>query len=180
MISRIKRFIIFFYFRYLKKDLVGWARFQGVKIGNECRFYISKFGSEPFLIEIGNRVTITSGVRLITHDGANWLVKDDRGRRYSYSRIVIGNNVFIGVDSIILPGVVIEDNCIIGAGSVVTKSIPTGSIVAGNPAKIIGSFSDYYEKVLQNNYSESDKNVSKSFKQNVLSFLDSSNRPYYN
>lgn len=178
MIKRIKRFLIYAYFRFIKKDLILWARYLGVKVGQDCRIYITNFGSEPFLIEIGDKVTITSGVRLLTHDGATWLVNDEKGRRFSYKKIKIGNNVFIGVDSIIMPGVVIEDKCIVGAGSVVTKSIPEGSIVAGNPAKIIGLFSTYYDNVIQHNYSQSDKNSKKTFIENVNLFTDKNNKSF--
>ncbi len=60
--------------------------------------------------------------------------------------ICVGNNVFIGNNSILLPGVIIGDNYIIGAGSVVSKNVPENSVVAGNPAKVIMSFSEYADK----------------------------------
>src|SRR5215831_14910005 len=84
---------------------IFYARKLGVKVGRDCRLYINCFGSEPFLIEIGDHVTITSGVRFVTHDGSTWLINDDKGRRYLYRKIIIGNNVFIGMNSIIMPGV---------------------------------------------------------------------------
>ena len=59
----------------------GYAKKIGVKIGKNCRIYISQFGTEPFLIEIGNNVTITSGVKIITHDGSTWLINDEILRR---------------------------------------------------------------------------------------------------
>ena len=58
----------------------------------------------------------------------------------------IGNNVFIGAKSIIMYGVNIGNNVVVAAGSVVTKDVPDGSIVGGNPAKIIGSFDELKEK----------------------------------
>src|SRR5690606_24858527 len=118
---------------------VSYGRSIGVTIGNNCRIYIDKFGTEPFLISIGDNVTITNEVRLITHDGATWLFRDEKGRRYRYAPIVIGNNVFIGFRSLITPGVKIGNNVIIAAGTVVTKSIPDNSIVGGAPAKYISS-----------------------------------------
>ena len=54
-----------------------------------------------------------------------------------YGKIIIGNNCFIGARSTILPGVTIGDNTIIGAGSVVTKDIPSNVVAVGNPCKII-------------------------------------------
>lgn len=95
----------------------------------------------PFLIEIGDNVTITNST-LLTHDASTWpFLKKSR-----IGGITIGNNVFIGHGSIILPNVRIGDNVIIGAGSVVTKDIPSDSIAAGNPCKVIGAYGDYVKK----------------------------------
>jgi len=166
-------------FRRLKKEYtfvakggVAYARVIGVKVGNGCRIMTKRFGNEPFLIEIGNDVTITANVVILTHDGSTWLFRDEKGRRYAYKRVKIGNNVFIGTNSIIMPGVIIEDKVIIGAGSVVTKSIPSGSIVAGNPAKIIGSYETYGQNVLKSNISEADFNENASRKESIISFAD--------
>lgn len=156
------------------KGDAGYARFLGVKIGDGCRIYSFSFGSEPFLIEIGDRVTITSGVKILTHDGSTWLMRDDKGRRYLYRKVIIGNDVFIGVDSIIMPGVVIQDKVVIGAGSVVTKSVPSGVIVAGNPAKIIGSYEAYKENAFGNFVSDKDIDKTCSYKERILKVVDNS------
>ncbi|WP_245838616.1 acyltransferase [Rubrivirga marina] len=108
------------------------------------------------MTSIGDRVTITSGVKFITHDGSAWLVRDERGRRYVYNSIKIGNDVFVGVNTIILPGVEIGDRVIVAAGSVVTKSIPDGCIVAGVPARRIGEYAEYESFALNNFASEKD------------------------
>jgi len=154
-----------------------YAKKIGVTIGRNCRIYTTKFGSEPWLIEIGNNVTITSNVVLLTHDGATWLIRDNLGRRYSYGKIIIKDNVFVGINSIIMPGVTIENNVIIAAGSVVTKSIHYGTVVAGNPAKVIGKYSDYYDKV-QLFVSEYDFKKYKSFKKATEHFSKDSNKKY--
>src|ERR1017187_9735184 len=132
------------------------ARAQGVKLGEGCRIYISYFGTEPWLISIGDRVTITSGVQFITHDGATWLLRDGKGRRYRYSPIRIGSDVFIGANSIILPGVRIGNRVIVGAGSVVNRSIPDNCVVAGVPAKFIRTFDEFERRGLEEFYSDSD------------------------
>ena len=62
-------------------------------------------------------------------------------------KIVIGNNVFVGTKVIIMHGVTIGDNSIIAAGAVVTKDVPSGSIVGGVPAKVIGSYHSLREKM---------------------------------
>ena len=95
------------------------------------------------MISIRNNVRVTSVVILLTHDGSTWLMNDEKGRRYLYRRIEIRSNVFSGVNSIITPGVKMEDNVIIAAGSLVTKSVPSGAIIAGNPAKSIGDYTAY-------------------------------------
>ncbi len=160
------------------KSGVEYARYKGVKVGNDCRILTTKFGSEPWLITIGNKVTITSGVVLLTHDGSTWSIKDQKGRRYLYKRIVIGNNVFIGVNSILMPGVRIDDNVIIAAGSIVTKSVPSGVIVAGNPARIIGQYEDYKQQALANYISEQDLDFSKKYKERVEEVVDNEFKKY--
>ena len=70
----------------------------------------------------------------------------------SFGKVVIGNNVYIGNNALIMPGVTIDDNVIIGAGSVVTKSVPSGWIVAGNPAKKVGNIEKFKEKMIPYNF----------------------------
>jgi acetyltransferase-like isoleucine patch superfamily enzyme len=152
----------------LAKNGVSYARYKGVKIGQNCRIYIKSWGSEPFLITIGDNVTITSGVQFITHDGSSWLMRDQKGRRFYYAPIQIGNHVFIGVNSIIMPGVKIEDMVIVAAGSVVTKSIPSGVIVAGVPAKIIGKYDDIEKRMLETLVSDKEINKTMRYKERIL------------
>lgn len=125
------------------------AREVGVKVGKDCRFYSLNFSSEPYLIEIGNHVTITEGVKFITHDGGIWVLRG-MDNKYEHANILgkikVGDNVFIGIDTIILPGVEIGDNSIIAAGSVVTKSFTGNSIIAGTPAKEIKDINEYIEQ----------------------------------
>lgn len=127
---------------------VAHARRKGVAVGKGCRIYIRNFGSEPFLISIGNRVTVTSGVRLLTHDGSTWLVRDADGHRYQrYGAINIGDDVFIGVNAIVMPGITIGSRVVIGAGSVVTRDVASGVVVAGNPARAIRDFASFEKNV---------------------------------
>jgi len=176
----IKNYVIktFYYILFLFKGGVTYAKKIGVEVGANCRIYTTSFGSEPFLIKIGNNVTITSGVKFITHDGSGWLMRDNKGRRYLYRRIIIGNNVFIGLNCIIMPGVKIDDNVIIAPGSVVTKSIPGGTIVAGVPAKIIGSYNLLKTKMLENYVSDTDLDKKLDYKRRILKILDRSFKPY--
>jgi acetyltransferase-like isoleucine patch superfamily enzyme len=142
------------------------ARAMGVKVGQGCRIYTRNFGSEPWLITIGNRVTVATEVIFVTHDGATWLVRDEKGRRFRFSPVEIGDDVFVGVRSIIMPGVRIGNRCIVGAGSVVNKSVPSGFVVAGVPARIIGQFDDFEERALRTFISEAEM-VGKNLKDRV-------------
>ncbi|MDZ4297749.1 MAG: acyltransferase [Moraxellaceae bacterium] len=167
LIEKIFKKILGMYI-FFSKGGVAFARHCGVKVGDGCRIYTSSWGSEPFLITIGNKVTITSGVKILTHDGSTWLIHNEKGQRFqNYDTVNIGNNVFIGVNSIIMPGIKIGDNVIIGAGSVVTKNFPDGSIVAGNPAKVIGDFSDYEKKVKSNFVNDCELTNCSSYKERV-------------
>ena len=117
-------------------------RLSGVKIGNNCHIYGSIDNGHEFLVTIGDNVTLASGCKLLTHDGSTKKI-------IGYSRvgrIDIGNDVFIGGSSIVLPNVKIGNRVIVGAGSVVTKDIPDNSVAVGNPAKVIGTYDDYVEK----------------------------------
>lgn len=131
-------------------DHVKYARKLGVKVGNDCKFLCNVrrcFGNEPFLITIGDHVEVCDSVRFMPHDGAAWVYRDKMPKAAIYGRIIVGNNVFIGINSIILPNVKIGNNVIIGAGSVVTRDIPDNSVYAGVPAKLIRPINMYYDKV---------------------------------
>jgi acetyltransferase-like isoleucine patch superfamily enzyme len=133
----------------LRADPIGYARSIGVRVGSDCRFLgtsAGTFGSEPYLISIGDHVTITGGVRFVTHDGGVWVLRQEMPDIDVVAPISVGNNVFIGLNSIVMPGVTIGNNCVIGAGSVVTRDIPDNSIAAGMPAKVVTTYSAYKEK----------------------------------
>lgn len=109
-------------------------RRSGMRIGNECEIYDQiSFGSEPYLITIGNHVRITRGCKFITHDGGVWVLRHlkEKTNLDLFGPINVGNNVHIGMDSVIMPGVTIGDNCIIGCGAVVTHDVPPGEIWGG-------------------------------------------------
>lgn len=117
---------------------------KGLKVGDNFNRQRNCTIDPPhcWLISIGNNVTFAPGVHILAHDAST-----KNGLGYTkIGKVEIGNDVFIGAESMVLPNVKIGDNCIIGAKSVVTKDIPSGSIVAGNPAKVIMKTSEYYEK----------------------------------
>jgi acetyltransferase-like isoleucine patch superfamily enzyme len=128
-----------------------FEKYYGVKIGANSRFTGKKisFGSEPYLIEIGNNVTITPGVKFQTHDGGVALFRKEYPGLNVFGRIKIGNNVFIGEDVMIMYGVTIGDNVVIGARSVVTKDIPSNSLAVGIPARVIKTLDEYMKSSLK-------------------------------
>lgn len=98
--------------------------------------------SHCWLIEIGDNVTMAPRVHILCHDASTKVFLG----RTKIGRVTIGNNVFIGAESVVLPGVSIGDNVIVGANSTVTHDIPSNTVVAGNPAKQISSLEDYLKK----------------------------------
>jgi acetyltransferase-like isoleucine patch superfamily enzyme len=142
------------YQNLLKISILETAKNRGMKVGENLYIEgIPNFGSEPFLIEIGDHVTIAENVSFINHGGdarvTKRIEKYKNGR--NFGRIKIGNNTFIGKGSILLPGISIGDNCIIGSLSVVSSSIPDNCIYGGIPAKFICTIEEYGEKLLKNN-----------------------------
>jgi len=90
-------------------------------------------------------VHITSGCQFVTHDGGTLILRSEVPDLELTAPIVIGNDVYIGMRTIILPGVTIGNRCIIGAGSVVTRSIPDNTVAAGVPARVIKSTDEYLQ-----------------------------------
>jgi len=143
-------------FRKLERlACIAAAKKSGLKVGSRTLLIGNQsFGSEPFLITIGDDCLITDGVKFVTHDGAIQVpliekgekIKNVYSKKSTFGSIIVGNNVFIGINSIILPNTQIRDNSIIAAGSVVKGIIPAGSVVGGNPAKLICSTNEYYKK----------------------------------
>ena len=151
MFSKIKKLMIkrILTISSPKKRAVLVRKYLKVDIGEGCHIYPGvDFGSEPYLIKLGNNVRITNGVRFITHDGGLWVLRNNGMLEDAdlFGRIIIGNNVHIGLNAVIMPGVSIGDNVIIGVGSIVTKDVPSNVVVAGVPARVIKSIDDYYHK----------------------------------
>lgn len=130
-----------------RRDPVGYARKIGVRIGAGCRLIDVDFGSEPWLVRLGDRVSATD-TQFITHDGGVWVFREAMPDIDRVAPIVIGSNVFIGSRSIILPGVTIGDDVVIGAGSVVTRDIASGTIAAGVPARALSTLEAYRARLL--------------------------------
>lgn len=134
--------------KYYQKYLIKKAIKNGLKVGDKTRILgMPNFGSEPYLVRIGNHCTITSGVKFVTHDGATWLFRDEIEFKdvKRYGSIKIEDNCFIGINSILMPNIIIGENSIVAAGSLVNKSIPPNSVYGGVPAKYLMSLNEYKE-----------------------------------
>lgn len=132
------------------------SRFKrnGLQISDDCRLMgVPDFGSEPYLVSVGAKVTISSRVTFICHDGGTWVFR--KIPRYNdvikYGRITVHENCFIGHGSTIMPGVSIGPNSVVAAHSVVTKDVPPNSVVGGVPARRIMSVEEYAENSLSRN-----------------------------
>ena len=144
MINSIIKIISAYQLSALKK--------QGLQIGDGSIIQSPKgIGSEPYLVSISDHVYVTSGVRFITHDGGTSIIRDQERYRkvIKYGRITIHHHCLIGVNVIIAPGVTIGPNSLVAAGAVVYNDVPPGTIVRGNPAKVVARIEDYAEYCLQ-------------------------------
>jgi len=126
------------------------AKKEGLVVGKNVSFIDTpNFGSEPYLISIGDNTTISFDVAFVNHDGGTRVIRNlpnQNKETVIYGKITIGNNCFIGCRTTILPNVKIGDNTIIGAGSIVTKDIPSNSVACGVPCKVICSIDEYINK----------------------------------
>lgn len=98
--------------------------------------------SHCWLIEIGDNVTLAPRVHILCHDASTKTFLNYT----KIGRVTIGDNVFIGAESVVLPGVTIGSNVIVGANSTVTHDVPEGSVVAGSPARVICTLEEYLNK----------------------------------
>ena len=98
--------------------------------------------SHCWLIEIGDNVTLAPRVHILCHDASTKTFLNYT----KIGRVTIGDNVFIGAESVVLPGVTIGSNVIVGANSTVTHDVPEGTVVAGSPARVICTLEEYLNK----------------------------------
>jgi maltose O-acetyltransferase len=121
-----------------------WYVERGLRIGERCELE-RPFELDPshcWLVEIGDDVTFAPDVHVIVHDASTkGCVAHTR-----LAPVRIGSRVFVGARTTILPGVTIGDDVLLGAGSVVSGDIPSGTVAAGNPARVLGTLESYYAK----------------------------------
>lgn len=115
-----------------------------VKFKHGKRFYSNTHIDTliPQFIEIGDNFISAPGSLITAHDASTFLFSG----KYRVERVKIGNNVFLGANSVVLPGVTIGDNVIVGAGTIVSRNLESNGVYAGNPAKFICSIDEYLLK----------------------------------
>lgn len=136
----------------MRGNNVRYLRSLGVRIGKQCEILTpaGNFGTEPWLVELGDRVTVSAGVLFYTHDGASRVIRHEIaggapwGNRFG--TIVIRDNSFIGSQTILMPNINIGPNSIVGAGSVVHRDVAPNTVAAGVPAREICSLEDYKQR----------------------------------
>ena len=128
-----------------------WLQLCGAKIGKGTKITcgLNAF-PEPYMVELGKKVYVADAVSFMTHDGAlSWMSRalgyTDK-RTDKIGKIVVGDNCFIGARAVIMQNVTIGNNCIIAMGAIVTKNVPDNSVVAGIPAKVVGTTEEFLEK----------------------------------
>ena len=128
----------------VKKKYRWCTLFYHVKFGTNVSIIgFPRWASESYLISIGSDVTIAHNVVFHTHDGGVRVFRKEVPGINVYGKISVGNNVFIGSDSIIMPNVTIGNNVVIGSGSLVSKNIPDNVVAVGVPARPIKSIEEY-------------------------------------
>lgn len=121
-------------------------------IGNNSYICTDWFGNEPYLIWIGDNVIVAGGVRFNNHDASCWCAYRNLdikvGQRHEkVGPIILKNNCFIGAGVMLLPNIVVGENSIVAAGSVVNKDIPSNEVWGGVPAKFIMDIDTYNKKI---------------------------------
>lgn len=149
--SVVKSYFANIWFRRSSKAYIDLLRSFGVEIGEGCIFrgpHTARIDlSRPALISIGNNVDINMNFQLLTHDWSCFVFRlNYHDFINSSGRVSIGSNIYIGTNVIVLKGVTIGDNCIIGAGSIVTHDIPANSVAMGAPCRVVCSLHKYYQK----------------------------------
>lgn len=118
-------------------ERIARLRARGARIGEGCVVLTEEFSTEPWLVELGDHVAVAGDVRFLTHDGTAWLFRREHPKLHILGRIRVGDDSFVGQGAILLPGVTVGARCVVGAGAVVREDVPDGSVVLGNPARVV-------------------------------------------
>ncbi len=135
--------------KYDDFSMGDYFRKKGAQVGENNRIMVRSLGESPGLISIGNHCTISTEVAFLTHDGAGWIFTEEIPSLQKFGTIQIMDNCFIGARSMLFPNTCIGPNAVVGAGSMVTKDVRPGTVVAGNPAREISTVDALREKIIR-------------------------------
>lgn len=153
-----------FYWRFVASP-EKYARHIGVKIGKYCFISTREWSNEPYLVTIGDHVQVTRNVSIHTHGGGN-SIRETHPDFDVFGKVVIEDWAYIGAYAHIMPGVTIGKGALVAAGSIVTKSVAPHTVVGGNPARVICTTEEFYEKNKQ--YDLGTKKLSSEEKKKLL------------
>lgn len=132
---------------------------RNIRVGDETNIGIDAYINGRGGVILGDNVLM--GPEVMIYTGTHTFshpVMPIRRQPMRYAPVTIGNDVWLGARSIILPGITIDDGCIVGANSVVTKDLPPRSIAVGSPARVIGNrTSDRYSETKSDDHSQRDE-----------------------
>lgn len=137
---------------YSSEAYVAFMRSKGAQIGDHCIIYspnsVMIDMQRPHMLHIGDFCKITDGVKILTHDYSRsvLLQMPEYGNVGEAASTWIGDNVFIGMNAILLMGTHIGKNTIVGAGAVVSGHFEDNVVIAGNPAKVVCSIDEFYQR----------------------------------
>ena len=118
--------------------------YEGLHIGRNTYYMRQNLdGIAPRLITLGRDCVLAPTAMILTHDASSFI----HTGKYRFAPVHIGDRCFLGYNSVIMPGVTLGDDVIVGAGAVVTKDVPAGSVVGGVPARVIGNTASVMKKV---------------------------------
>ena len=150
MIKKLFKRVLFPH-TYSSEAFAEYLRSKGVEVGEGCHFFdartINVDLQRPHMLRFGDYVKVTGYVHILCHDYSRSVVLQSGGGHFGEAReTVIGDNVFIGAHSIVLMGSRIGANSIVGAGAVVSGTWPEGSVIAGNPARLVCTLDEFAAK----------------------------------
>lgn len=168
MVKYIIRKLIYRH-RASSEDYIRWLKKKGVRIGNGTSFINPKNTeidvTRPWLISIGRSCCITAGVTILSHDYGWSVLKAVYGDVIgSAGKTEIGDHVYIGTHTTIVAGVKVGNNVVIGANSLVSRNLPDNVVAAGNPARVIRTLDEYYEKRRRSELAEATEMVKEYYK----------------
>ena len=134
---------------YNEHTIAKYFRKQGARIGSNVRILTKTLGSEPYLVRIGNNVLVSSQVMFCTHDGGVSVFRREIKDIHVFGTIDIKDSCMIGTRSVIMPGVTIGPNSIVGVCSLVNRDVPPNTVVAGMPARVFCPIDDYKKRSVE-------------------------------